>query len=129
MMQQLLKTLLMAFIVMGVGLTPADAVSSRDWNDFGTNATDANFGTRVQNLTAPAESLVDNTARQGRFVVYGVGGLGAIALGTLAFFGRFQWGWFFGLIGGLVLIAAANVGIEAITGADNVLGNDGDVRR
>jgi hypothetical protein len=39
-----------------------------------------------------------------------------VALGALAFFGRFQWGWFFGLIGGLALIGLYNVAAENLAG-------------
>ena len=36
-----------------------------------------------------------------------VGGLGAIGLGVMAFFGRFRWSWFFALVGGLGVIFLA----------------------
>jgi hypothetical protein len=41
-----------------------------------------------------------------------------VALGALAFFGRFQWGWFFGLIGGLALIGLYNVAATNLAGGD-----------
>jgi hypothetical protein len=55
---------------------------------------------------------------QTRNIVYGVGGIGAIGLGALAFFGRFQWAWFWALIGGLSLIALVDLGITTLTGTD-----------
>lgn len=42
-----------------------------------------------------------------RNIIFILGAFGIIGLGVLAFFGRFQWGWAFSLVGGLVVIAAA----------------------
>lgn len=42
---------------------------------------------------------------QGRRIVYVIGGIAALSLGVLAFFGRFKWTTFFALLGGLFLIA------------------------
>ena len=67
-------------------------------------------------ITGVLNTYVADTASTSRTVAYGAGGLGAVALGALAFFGRFQWGWFFGLIGGLVLITLYNVGVQSVAG-------------
>jgi hypothetical protein len=69
-----------------------------------------------EDITGQLETYVVDTASTSRAVAYGAGGLGAIALGALAFFGRFQWGWFFGLVGGLVMITLYNVGVKSIAG-------------
>jgi hypothetical protein len=76
-------------------------------------------GASKSELFTQTDKMVDNAFTQGEKIVYGVGGLGAIALGALAFFGRFQWGWFFGLIGGLALIASISLIISYITGIDD----------
>lgn len=49
-----------------------------------------------------------------------VGGFGVIGLAVMAYFGRFQFKWFFALIGGLALIAASGSMVDYITqgGAD-----------
>jgi type IV secretory pathway VirB2 component (pilin) len=39
-----------------------------------------------------------------------------MGLGIMAFFGRFQWNWFFMLVGGLILVAGAAAGIDYLTG-------------
>jgi type IV secretory pathway VirB2 component (pilin) len=41
----------------------------------------------------------------GRKIVYIIGGIAALTLGVLAFFGRFKWTTFFALVGGIFLIA------------------------
>lgn len=61
--------------------------------------------------------LVIDSYRSGSGVVLGVGGLGAIALGALAMFGRFQWQWLMALIGGLLTIAGVGTAIQYLTGA------------
>ncbi len=71
-----------------------------------------------------AKTGVESGFNQTRNVVYGVGGMGAIGLGALAFFGRFQWAWFWALVGGLSLIALVDVGITTLTG-QNVVGGAG----
>jgi|NOAtaT_6_FD_contig_21_6270740_length_426_multi_10_in_0_out_0_1 hypothetical protein len=42
---------------------------------------------------------------EGRKIVYIIGGVAALSLGVLAFFGRFKWTTFFALVGGLFMIA------------------------
>ena len=60
--------------------------------------------------------------RQARNIVYVIGGLGAIGLGVGAFFGRFRWGWFFSLLGGLAVIALIIEGILFVTDVDSESG-------
>jgi hypothetical protein len=69
-------------------------------------------------------NILDNTLSNAELLTYGMGGLGAIGLGVMAFFGKFQWTWFFGLVGGLVLIAGVVLGIQYVTGVD-ISGDDG----
>ena len=69
-----------------------------------------------QNITTEVSGVVGDATKASRTISYGIGGLGAVALGALAFFGRFQWGWFFGLVGGLVMITLYNVGVKSIAG-------------
>ncbi len=96
------------------GITVATAGQSMAQPKF----QDINDGVSKADVFKSTEKLVDNTVQRSQVVVYGIGGLGAIALGALAFFGRFTWSWFLGLIGGLVLIAASQLGIGYITGSE-----------
>jgi hypothetical protein len=70
-----------------------------------------------------SNDLVLDSYRSGSGVVLGVGGLGAIALGALAMFGRFQWQWLMALIGGLVTIAGVGTAIQYLTGATTLKNN------
>jgi hypothetical protein len=45
-----------------------------------------------------------------------LGGLGTVALSALAFFGRFNWNWLWGLMGGLMLVGLYGTGVTAFTG-------------
>jgi hypothetical protein len=69
-------------------------------------------------LTTEIKGVVGDATEASRKISYGIGGLGAVALGALAFFGRFQWGWFFGLIGGLALIGLYNVAATNLAGGN-----------
>lgn len=71
--------------------------------------------TVFDNIDDGLETAFDRT----RTITYVVGGLGAIGLGVGAFFGRFKWGWFFSLVGGLAVVAMIIEGIDFfITSAD-----------
>jgi hypothetical protein len=69
-------------------------------------------------MTDEISGVVGDATNASRTISYGIGGLGAVALGALAFFGRFQWGWFFGLIGGLALIGLYNVAASNLAGGN-----------
>ena len=69
-------------------------------------------------ITTQVEGVVGDATSASRPIAYGIGGLGAVALGALAFFGRFQWGWFFGLVGGLALIGLYNVAVTNLAGGN-----------
>ena len=69
-------------------------------------------------LTQEVEGVVGDATSASRPIAYGIGGLGAVALGALAFFGRFQWGWFFGLVGGLAMIGLYNVAVNNLAGGN-----------
>jgi hypothetical protein len=62
------------------------------------------------------ETFVDDSAVSGKKVAYGLGGLGAVAMSALAFFGRFNWNWLWGLMGGLMLVGLYGTGVTAFTG-------------
>ena len=49
-------------------------------------------------------------------ISYGLGGLGVVAMSALAFFGRFNWNWLWGLMGGLMLVGLYGTGVTAFTG-------------
>ncbi|MFN5588277.1 MAG: hypothetical protein ACK48P_00410 [Holosporales bacterium] len=67
-----------------------------------------------------SNTLVNDSYKAGSGVVLGVGGLGAIALGALAMFGRFQWQWLMALIGGLITIAGVGTAIQYLTGVETL---------
>ncbi len=77
-------------------------------------------GTSDDKIFVNAEGLVDNSVKRTSYISFGIGGLGAIGLGALAFFGRFNWGWMMALIGGLLVITASQLGIGYITGVNNI---------
>jgi hypothetical protein len=62
------------------------------------------------------ETFVDESAVSGKKVAYGLGGLGTVAMSALAFFGRFNWNWLWGLMGGLMLVGLYGTGVTAFTG-------------
>ena len=72
----------------------------------------------ANNITTEVSGVVGDATNASRTISYGIGGLGAVALGALAFFGRFQWGWFFGLIGGLAMIGLYNVAASNLAGGN-----------
>ena len=80
-------------------------------------------GIKDSTFFADSNELVIDSYRSGSGVVLGVGGLGAIALGALAMFGRFQWQWLMALIGGLVTIAGVGTAIQYLTGAATLKNN------
>jgi len=49
-------------------------------------------------------------------ISYGLGGLGVVGMSALAFFGRFNWNWLWGLMGGLMLVGLYGTGVTAFTG-------------
>jgi hypothetical protein len=67
-------------------------------------------------LFTHSRTLAYGTANRAIQVAYGLAGLGVLGLGTLAILGRFQWRWFFAVVGGLVIIAGLNGGVRYITG-------------
>lgn len=69
-------------------------------------------------ITSQISGVVGDATSASRTISYGIGGLGAVALGALAFFGRFQWGWFFGLVGGLALIGLYNLAVTNLAGGN-----------
>jgi hypothetical protein len=112
-MKQVLRWLLAIAVVVTLG-----SVSRPAFATLGDGA--ATTGSLVTNAT----SLSKNTAKNLKAGIYGLGGIGAMALGVLAFMGRFQWTWFFGILGGLAMIAGFD---QAITymGGDNTTILDG----
>jgi hypothetical protein len=62
------------------------------------------------------ENFVDESAVSGKKISYGLGGLGAVGMSALAFFGRFNWNWLWGLMGGLMLVGLYGTGVTAFTG-------------
>ncbi|MFM7622392.1 MAG: hypothetical protein ACKO57_05410 [Alphaproteobacteria bacterium] len=75
---------------------------------------------QAKNITTEVSGVVGDATSASRTISYGIGGLGAVALGALAFFGRFQWGWFFGLVGGLAMIGLYNVAVNNLTGGGDL---------
>lgn len=116
-MKQVLRWLMAIAVVVTLGGVADEAFAQK----FSSGGIGGSTGAGAGSLFGNAETLADNTVGRTQQVVYGLGGLGAIALGALAFFGRFQWSWFFGLVGGLALIAGVQQGLEYFTGESSVL--------
>lgn len=53
------------------------------------------------------QAVATDSFQQVRKILYLVGGLSAQGLGVLAFFGRFSWSWFWGLMAGLAIVTLA----------------------
>ena len=106
-----MKQVVRCLIAVAVVVTMAGAAESA-LAALGTGAN--NQGSLISNAT----QLSTNTARNLKTGIYGLGGMGAMALGVLAFMGRFQWTWFFGILGGLALIAGFDQGIEYFGGGN-----------
>jgi hypothetical protein len=100
---------LMVFAVMV--FSSSESSHAVEWGSGTLKATD---------VTKQVSVIVGDTTSASRTISYGIGGLGAVALGALAFFGRFQWGWFFGLIGGLAMIGLYNVAVNNLTGGGDL---------
>ena len=83
---------------------------------------DAAWPTTASALQSPdkvigkMETFVDESAVSGKKISYGLGGLGVVAMSALAFFGRFNWNWLWGLMGGLMLVGLYGTGVTAFTG-------------
>ena len=116
-----MKQVLRWLVAVAVVVTLAGVADGAFAQKFTSQGIGGSGGTGAGDLFKNTEELADNTVGRTQQVVYGLGGLGAIALGALAFFGRFQWSWFFGLIGGLAMIAGLQQGIQYFTGDDQVL--------
>lgn len=64
--------------------------------------TSGSSGALFTNMTNKACEVFTNARR----LFYIGSGIGLVAMAVLAAFGRFQWKWFFSLLGGVVVIAA-----------------------
>ncbi len=112
-MKHLLTLFSLMFVAFMAFSPPAFANNSVTWG---------NGQLTGQNITTEVSGVVGDATKASRTISYGIGGLGAVALGALAFFGRFQWGWFFGLVGGLALIGLYNLAVENLAGGGTNLG-------
>jgi hypothetical protein len=99
----------LACIIGGLALTVYAGPMSQQFTSV--NQRQASVG----DFLANSETLVDQTARQGQYIIYALGGLGVMGLGALAVMGRFSWSWFFAIAGGLMLVAGVSSGISYIT--------------
>jgi hypothetical protein len=74
------------------------------------------FSKSPDQVIGKMETFVDESAVSGKKISYGLGGLGVVALSAFAFFGRFNWNWLWGLMGGLMLVGLYGTGVTAFTG-------------
>jgi hypothetical protein len=74
------------------------------------------FSKSPDQVIGKMETFVDESADSSRKISYGLGGLGVVAMSALAFFGRFNWNWLWGLMGGLMLVGLYGTGVTAFTG-------------
>jgi type IV secretory pathway VirB2 component (pilin) len=66
---------------------------------------------------AKLNPLANQTLGGVEMVGFSLAGFAAIAVGVMAFFGRFSWGQFFSLIGGIAVIGSAVMIVSMVTGA------------
>jgi len=67
-------------------------------------------------LFGRAGGIINEAYRFGVNIIYVVGGIGLLVMAVFAFVGRFKWGHFFALAGGLFLVAATDLLIQYLTG-------------
>jgi hypothetical protein len=67
-------------------------------------------------LFGRASGLINQAYSFGVSVIYVVGGIGLLVMAVFAFVGRFKWGHFFALAGGLFLVAATDLLINYLSG-------------
>lgn len=67
-------------------------------------------------LFGRAGNIINEAYRFGVNIIYVVGGIGLLVMAVFAFIGRFKWGHFFALAGGLFLVAATDLLIQYLTG-------------
>jgi hypothetical protein len=67
-------------------------------------------------LFGRASGLINRAYSFGVSVIYVVGGIGLLVMAVFAFVGRFKWGHFFALAGGLFLVAATDLLINYLSG-------------
>jgi hypothetical protein len=114
-----MKSLFTLFSLLVFGLLVfSSSESSHAQATKGTGLSWGSGSLKGSPMTEEISGVVGDATDASRKISYGIGGLGAVALGALAFFGRFQWGWFFGLIGGLALIGLYNVAATNLAGGD-----------
>ncbi|MGE0252230.1 MAG: hypothetical protein AB7G80_06380 [Dongiaceae bacterium] len=61
------------------------------------------------------QTLAADAFRQGRTLIYVVGGIAALGLAVLAFFGKVRWVWFFSLIAGIACVAIMDIIFNYLT--------------
>jgi hypothetical protein len=98
--------LMLAFLFVCVHAKPADAAWPTTTSSFQS----------PDKVIGKMENFVDESAVSGKKISYGLGGLGVVAMSALAFFGRFNWNWLWGLMGGLMLVGLYGTGVTAFTG-------------
>lgn len=67
-------------------------------------------------LFGRAGGIINEAYRFGVNIIYVIGGIGLLVMAVFAFIGRFKWGHFFALAGGLFLVAATDLLIQYLTG-------------
>ena len=107
---RVLGIVILAGLLLCGHATTADAANEAGWP-----TTTGSFKSPDQ-VIGKMETFVDETAVSGKKISYGLGGLGVVALSAFAFFGRFNWNWLWGLMGGLMLVGLYGTGVTAFTG-------------
>ena len=74
-----------------------------------------NDGAHAQSVWGPLQTKLADGYVNARNTGFLVGGFGFFGLCTMAYFGRFQFKWFAGLLGGMVLMAVTGSVIEYVT--------------
>ncbi len=116
---------LFSLLLIGLLLISTDSVMAQAFETNGIGGADASGG--GGEIFKATEALVDNTAIDLKNVLYGGAAIGSLGLAVMAFVGRWSWVWFYGIIGGLLVIAGAQLGIEYMTGEQGVIDNRGNI--
>ncbi len=81
-----------------------------------SGAQDAMAGSTSSGLLNAGSNIVHQVYSAGVSIIYVIGGIGILVMASFAFLGRFKWGHFFSLAGGLFLVAATDQLISFLSG-------------
>lgn len=86
--------------IVGFFTPAAPAVAVPGLTNAGTSLATA------QGVTGQAQVLASDASESGKFIAYGIAGVGAIGIALLGFLGKWKFPWLWSLVGGLAIIAS-----------------------